>query len=442
MKHTPAWLTWFLALMAMAIVLRAGLAFTYAPAHTTDTEGYLYIARLMHDLNLRGNNAARPPVYPGLIALVQLNENAVWAVQSILGISVSALLYLVTWRLTHRAWLAFLAGALHSVNLAQLYFEGMILAETVTTFLFVLSLALLVLRFRVRERWPRTELVLGLLAAALALTRPQMLFLSGALVPLVWVRRRAEPVRTKLAAEGLLVSPVVVFVLVWSLINLRTAGYFGLTSLSGYGLTDMVGNYMEYAPDKYAVVRDIYVEHRDARVAVRGNYAQTVWAAFWDMSEATGLDYSGLSRLLGQVSIDLIRAHPALYLKNVALGWVGFWKVPNYWRLNLVHPTSLVPLLEKVWQVERAGLLGLNGVFLGMGGVWMIRWVRRSLYGLEATLLATWMVVIVGSVAQALVQYGENPRYGVPFEPLMVWTVVMGLWSVARHSSLVEPSPG
>ena len=182
MKHTPAWLTWFLALMAMAIVLRAGLAFTYAPAHTTDTEGYLYIARLMHDLNLRGNNAARPPVYPGLIALVQLNENAVWAVQSILGISVSALLYLVTWRLTHRAWLAFLAGALHSVNLAQLYFEGMILAETVTTFLFVLSLALLVLRFRVRERWPRTELVLGLLAAALALTRPQMLFLSGALV--------------------------------------------------------------------------------------------------------------------------------------------------------------------------------------------------------------------------------------------------------------------
>jgi hypothetical protein len=318
----------------------------------------------------------------------------------------------------------------------------MILAETVTTFLFVLSLALLVLRFRIRERWPRTELVLGLLAAALALTRPQMLFLGGALVPLVWVRRRAESIQSRLSAVGLLASPVVVFVLGWSLVNLKTAGYFGLTSLSGYGLTDMVGNYMEHAPDKYAVVRDIYIEHRDARVAARGNYAQTIWAAFWDLSEATGLDYSGLSRLLTQVSMDLIRAHPDLYLKNVALAWVGFWKVPNYWRLNLVHPSALVPILERVWLVERAGLLGVNGVFLVMGGVWMLRLVTRSLRGLDGILLSLWMVVLAGSVTQALVQYGENPRYGVPFESLMVWSVVIGLHSLAKHGPHAETLPG
>jgi hypothetical protein len=380
---------------------------------------------------LHGNDATRPPVYPGLIALLQLDERAVWAAQAAMGMAVSAMLFLVTWRLTGRAWLAFLAGAAHSLNLAQLFFEGILLSETTTTFLFAASLTLLLLRFRAQERWPWTELMLGVLAGLLALTRPQMLFWSAVLVPLVWLRRRGQPWRVRAAALALLAAPIVTLVLGWSFVNWRTAGYFGPTSLTGYSLSNMVGNFMEYAPDKYATVRDIYLQHRAARVAATGNHAMTVWAAFFDLSRAADLDYSGLSRLLTEISLNLIVAHPMLYLGNVVQSWIGFWKVPVYWDLDLIHPHRLMPILRNAWSVERAMLLGVNFVFLVMGAVWTVRWVLRKLKGIEPVLLGGWMIVLAGSLSQALVEYGENPRYGAPFESLMVWTVIMGGWLLA-----------
>ena len=431
MQRAAAWRGWFFALMALGLALRLGMAFVYAPAHDSDTESYLNIARLLHSLTLHGNDATRPLVYPGLIALLQLDERAVWAAQSAMGLAVSAMLYLVTWRLTGRPWLAFLAGAAHSLNLAQLFFEGMILSETTTTFLFAASLTLLVLRFRAQERWPWTELVLGVLAGMLALTRPQMLFWSAVLIPLTWVRRRAEPWRRRAAALALLVTPVVIFVLGWSYVNWRTAGYFGPTSLTGYSLSNMVGNFMEYAPDKYAIVRDIYLEHRAIRVATTGNHAMTVWAAFYDLSRAADVDYSAVSRLLTDISLDLILAHPVLYLGNVVRSWVGFWKVPVYWDLDLLHPRTLIPIVRSAWNAERGILIGVNFVFLVMGAVWTVRWVMRKLEGIEPVLLGSWMIVMAASLIQALVEYGENPRYGAPFESLMVWTVIMGAWLLA-----------
>lgn len=431
MQRAAAWRGWFFALMTLALALRLGMAFVYAPAHDSDTQSYLNIARLLHSLTLHGNDATRPPVYPGLIALLQLDERAVWAAQSTMGLAVSAMLFLVTWRLTGRAWLAFLAGAAHSLNLAQLFFEGMILSETTTTFLFAASLTLLFLRFRAEERWPWTELVLGVLAGLLALTRPQMLFWSAVLIPLAWLRRRAQPWGARVAALALLTMPIVMLVLGWSFINWRTAGYFGPTSLTGYSLSNMVGNFMEYAPDKYAAVRDIYLEHRAARVAATGNHAMTVWAAFFDLSRAADVDYSGLSRLLTEISLKLIVAHPVLYLGNVVQSWIGFWKVPVYWDLDLIHPHMLMSIVRNSWNVERAMLLAVNFAFLVMGAAWTIRWVMRKLEGIEPVLLGGWMIVLAGSLSQALVEYGENPRYGAPFESLMVWTVIVGAWLLA-----------
>ncbi len=431
MRRSTAWRAWFLGLLALALAVRLGMASTYAPAHDSDTQSYLNIARLLHNLTLHGNDATRPPVYPGLIAMLQLDERAVWVAQSIMGIAVSAMLFLVTWHLTGRGWLAFVAGAAHSLNLAQLFFESMILSETTTTFLFALSLTVLVLCYRVEERWPWTELLLGSLAGLLALTRPQMLFWSAALMPIAWLRRRTQPWRVRASALALLAAPVLILVLGWSFINWRTAGYFGPTSLTGYSLSNMVGNFMEYAPDQYAAVRDIYLQHRAARIAATGNHAMTVWAAFFDLSRAADVDYSGLSRLLTEISLKLIVAHPLLYLGNVVQSWLGFWKVPIYWDLDLVHPEALVDWVRNAWRAERALLLGTNVLFLLMGGLWIVQWLRHRLGDVERTLLAGWGVVLFASLAQALVEYGENPRYGAPFESLMVWTVIVGVWSLA-----------
>jgi hypothetical protein len=154
----------------------------------------------------------------------------------------------------------------------------------------------------------------------------------------------------------------------------------------------------------------------------------TVWAAFFDLSRAADVDYSGLSRLLTEISLKLIVAHPLLYLGNVVQSWIGFWKVPVYWDLDLIHPHGLMPVLRNVWSVERAMLLAVNFVFLVMGAAGTVRWGMRKLEGIDPVLHGGWMIVLAGSLSQALVEYGENPRYGVPFESLIVWTVILGAW--------------
>jgi hypothetical protein len=116
--------------------------------------------------------------------------------------------------------------------------------------------------------------------------------------------------------------------------------------------------------------------------------------------------------------------------------------VPIYWDLDLLHPRVLMPIVRNVWIVERAILLGVNFVFLGMGAAWTVRWVLRKSKGLEIVLLGGWMIVLAASLAQALVEYGENPRYGAPFESLMVLIVILGGWLLAGGARDSLPARG
>ena len=59
----------------------------------------------------------------------------------------------------------------------------------------------------------------------------------------------------------------VVPVIVWASVNRAATGEFALTTLAGYSLSNHAGGFIGLAPDRYAAIRDIYLEHRPERRA-------------------------------------------------------------------------------------------------------------------------------------------------------------------------------
>jgi hypothetical protein len=219
-------------------------------------------------------------------------------------------------------------------------------------------------------------------------------------------------------------TPALVMVIGWTLYIYTTYGVFSLTTMSGYHLMQHTGNFFEYVPDQYAALRDTYIKYRDARVAEFGTQGNTIWEAIPEMERVSGLNFFQLSRTLERLSIQLIREHPDLYLRNVASGWWLFWRAPVYWAPQTIAP-PLRGILEALVLVERGGLFLANLVFL-VTSLLVLFWkkARRSLR-VTSLMGLTACLVWAASILQTLLDHGDNPRFLVP---LQSWVVLWVLW--------------
>ncbi len=77
---------------------------------------------------------------------------------------------------------------------------------------------------------------------------------------------------------------------------------FSVSTMSGYHLVQHTGYYFEDVPDEYAVIRDIYLDFRDARITERGTQGNTIWDAIPAIMDATGLSFYDLSGVLSKIS--------------------------------------------------------------------------------------------------------------------------------------------
>jgi len=143
------------------------------------------------------------------------------------------------------------------------------------------------------------------------------------------------------------------------------------------------------------------------------------------------------------MSLELFRARPDLYLRGVARAWVDFWKMPyvGYWDLSKVTSPGLRHGLQRAWAVQRWLLIGANATFLAgaaivVGALMLRRGPPPSSFSLVAIAL-----VLSASVGQALTEYGENARYAVPFQPLILCTVMVWGWLVTRAFLARLPQP-
>lgn len=461
---------WLVVVAATAVVTRLLLILVYQPISYSDTPSYRRLAETV----LKGfvaYDGTRTPGYPVFMALVG-NDHRVWLAQLLLGLLTTLLLFYIAWKLTGKPWFGGMIALAHTLNLGQLFFESNLLTETLTTFLMVLSMAIVLLWIvdpTKRTAW--LALLLGLTTSLTLLVRPLFIYLPFYLLAFLYLEPRltalpgaqtdsvttdtpAKPIRHKLTAWlGLVyLVPVILLLGGWLSFIHKNFKEWSLTTMTGYHLVQHTGSFFEYVPDQYASLRDTYIKYRDAQIAEYGTQTNAIWDAIPEMSKVSGYSFYALSRVLTRISIDLILKHPILYLKNAVSGWWMFWRAPVYWSVDALHFPGLAGAVRLVVQLQRLAMVVLNLLFilasLAFAIIELISGLRRkpSPLGIRTTnpvLYAyLWMLlgnIWIASILQTLLDHGDNPRFLVPLQSLVIlWVAVFILQLLSSRTPAIR----
>jgi hypothetical protein len=352
-------------------------------------------------------------------------------IQSLLGIAIASMLFAITWQRTRSTAVSFAVGLLSSLAISELLFEQVIYSETFCTFWIVLSLLAFTRTGDGESASPWDYALLGMTAALAGMTRPMFLYLG----PLYFWFLIARTLRLRNARLALVLAPTLVLAIGWSAVNKHTINYFGVTTTLGYNLSNHSGAFMELASARYSTIRDIYLRYRAWQIPRMGSQTMTIWYAEGEIKRTTGLSTAELSKQLTRMSLEIFAEHPMLYLESVAKAWVRFWGFGFYDFIRAFKESSgsLYPVLIALGSLQ----LGINATFLIFAGYSIARWMmRRAAFDFDLAMIG---IVLVGSIVQAFLEYGENVRYLVPLVPLTIYTVVVFLRGViAGHATASE----
>lgn len=418
--------------MGVSFCVRLLVVVVTSPDWGLDSTQYMQLARFIGQGNLAAGQGIRTPGYPVFLLLHDFNPNLVRITQMTLGLCITAGLYWLIWRFTASTLLASIGALLYGANVAQIFLESTLLAETLATALLFGAVLLLVCLNTSDSRVRWNLVALGLLAGVVPLVRPIYVF-----VPVVFIL----PVAGRACRGGhwrrllLYLLPAMLPVILWAGYLSATFDYVGLSTTSGFAWTNHAGAWMQDAPDKYATIRDIYLRYVAQR---HGDHQDAIWAAIPEMEAATGESYPQLSKTVQSMSLAVLAAHPGGYVRQVGYNFVNFWKglgVDPGWAPGW----GLITL----WKLSRYLGILVTAVFLLAVSGMVLRRVRL----LRVPALpwpAAWMaaVVLIAAIEQAVLDPQEGQRYGMPTQPF-VWVVVMlalGAWVTGRRRQQSSPT--
>ena len=428
-QRTRAASLWLLALIAACVLIRAWAPFPDELVKVPDSSTYITAARELVSGDFSQGLGRRTPGYPLLVAAVGEDHGAMKLTQMTLGVLTSTFLFAITLLMTGRPVLGFAVGLLHSLNMQQLFLEGVLLTETLSTATAVLTAAALLFALhRIRSRRASGAIVLsvGILAAAAILVRPQFLFFVFLLPAFVlyaaaglrWPSRRA------IGLAALITAPMVAAVVGWAAVLYVKVGHFTMSTQSGLGLVNHSIFFIEHAPARYATVRDILIEYRAKRIAEIGHPGNTIWYALPAIREATGWSLPETSREMQRMSAQMFMEHPVRYALGVASAWLEFWTVNTVW---------IAPSLDRLWWVEHKLLRLANLAFaLIVCAVVVSRRFREALHwDLGMTVIAA--MILGSSLLQAMADRGAGSRYGITSQSLVVLVVMVAASRAIGH---------
>ena len=414
---------WLGIVLGVAILLRVLLFITYPEVSYSDTASYRRSADAILG-GMGGYDGTRTPGYPAFMALLGL-DRAVYAAQLVLGLGITLVWFLIGWKASGRPWVGGAAALAHTLNPGQFFFEANLLTETLATFWLALSLLgafFWLAQPKRRSLW--LGLGIGVCAALAVLTRPLFIFMPIWLA--VYLTFSVENRKLKFNWKPLVGIMLPVLLLVGGWMGCIKSRYhtFSLTTMTGYHLIQHTGYYFEDVPDEYAVLRDIYLEYREARIAERGTQGNTIWDAIPAMQEATGLSFYDLSRTLQKISVQLILSHPWEYLAKVLRGWWLFWRAPVYWDVSAISSPGLAVVMGGLILGARGILFVLNLIFVAtsVGALFSKR--LRQLWQLSPF---HWLLagsIWATSVLSSLLDHGDNPRFLVPLQTVVVFWAI------------------
>ncbi len=391
----------------------------------------IFLAAVLAPLDHHDLSQCREARVPACLGDVQTEPNAdanlraVVLVQIILGTLTIPLIYFFAWSVEPNVWIAALCALTYPLDLSTGYWEISLLSETLATFLLALAIALTLTTAKATQHRVLAHTVLGLTLAALALCQPiYLIYAVVVFVFLVIARRRAKqsllnpPLISGADGIGLLVLLIpVLAVFAWSARNFAVDGFFTPSSLSGYNLTQMVGPFMELAPEQYRDLAEIYVDTRNERVPIRGTHSGTIFFAYREMLDARQTTWASLSRDLTDLSLQLILKNPLGYLQVV---WESF---NQFWKFGLGRQNQGVPASYGGvgWFFDSRVQQTLTFLFwLTPLGLWLVRGANRETIWVWLAIATVWYVALFSSA----LNFGDNERYRVPVARLQYSAII------------------
>lgn len=401
------------------VIIRLVLAMVYQ--HITlypDSEDYFVLANRLLALDLSGYEGQRSPGYPVLLAISNLSPTIIILLQACMGIATLILIYKTCLTLDISKKLSLIVTLILAFYLPTIFFEFSLLSETLTLLFTILVFYLFINIWKDKSNH---YLLLGLSCGYLVLIKPFYIFLPIILFLLLFLKSSSNK-KHLLRAIYILIIPAIVF-LGWSYVNKTNTGYFTSTTFYGFNLAQNCVSFAEKTTPEYTEIGEIYAKYRDNRISDK-EIAMTIWEAYPELEEKTGLSFPDLSKKLYDYSITTIKKNPGEYIKQVFISWRDFWKTSLYWEYDSVALPYANNIILYICYAERILLQLLKIMFVLLIPYNIIRSIRKCKLT-TATIIS--LIVLTASVLQALATYGTNSRFSFPFEVVIVLSVLLNI---------------
>lgn len=407
-------------LLILGILYHLIIVFFYG--HITifpDSEGYEFLAKLLSTGSLSGYDGTRSPGYPVLLTLLGNQKMLLVILQMVLGIYGSVLLFknLKLLKFSSNASLIitlFLNSLLHVV-----FYETAVLTESVTLFVILLVFNILLNNYFVRKS-VRIDILMSLILAYLVLIKPFYIFLPFGIFAFYLLKQWYW--KAILSSKIIiLLFPLMAF-LGWSYVNKINTGYFVPTTFFGYNMAQNCVYFAERSPEKYALISEIYVRHREKTIREGEDVSMSIWSAYSELRTATNLSLPDLSNLLSEFSKETISNNRIDYLKQVTVSWSDFWRTGMYWNADAFRVKEAAPVFILIWDIQHYILKFFKITFLLSLPLLIYRFMKNREISNEVVIAS---IIIATSLLQAFSTYGNNSRFSYPFEFFMVIVVLL-----------------
>jgi hypothetical protein len=452
MKLQALWENKYYLLIVISFLIRLAVIAVYAPIGYADTGWYEKLAREIISWDFSNYDGARTPVYPILLILGFIRWKVIWLIQLGFGVANASLIYSVTFNATQNIKYSFWAGMIYNCTLVLMFFESNLLTETICIFFLLLTVFYFQKISKVTEEKNeirKKDIIFLSLAISLAtLTRPTFLYVFFLVFFfLVYVFKKYN-IRGNLILKNIVlyVIPFIILVGGWSTFNKIKADYFGPTTLTGFHFIEHSGAFIEYAPDSYSDIKNIYLKHREIKINETGEQTCTIYMAYPEIQTAKNYSVAQVSKDLTSLSFWLFYHYPGLYFKSVLRAYFDFWYLPNfidYWDLSKIRLGFLAGFLKYAVMAELYLWIVLNCVFILVFLYNMYLFFRGKPSQLNILILLLSSCVVALSVIQALVQYGDNWRFAVAMKPYIILVLVLTIYSITgkKKTKLLTETP-
>lgn len=450
-------------ILFVSFLLRLSLYTGIKPNYFGDSDGYDRGAVNILQGNSLWNSHPRTLVYPAYLAIVYKiagtkNWKAVVISQLfILGLASVWMMYILGMHLTGNRIIAGLVAILYNLDFMIIEFDFAILTESLSGFLLILSILLLIKA--IEERKLRWTIPSGAVMGITALVRPAFvpLFAPVFLFFIIAIIINSKP--------KILWKPIILHSAIYMALSIapcfawlkgnhaRGNGFSFSPFMMNAGLTNHVGFYFEKLPDEYAAVRDPYVQLRNERRTTVGGYYRVSGKMYAGGRKIGIRTEKEFEEFMTKLCIGLIRDHPKLYMRTFWLAWDMMWanrpliyfQPPEskdskenfaelqkkiFWGFWLRNIEARI--LQKKWFNSLQFKIFILGAILCMILLW--RQKRRV-----RVAFLVFAIVLTLSITTNALELSENARYRAPFEPLVVLTCFSGAGLVlARIAHIIR----